>query len=113
LLDDRDRAGVRAALEADPVAACMVAARVEVAGLDPWRLGGELWSVGPRLDGLCFSGANLVPLRGERSALRMATTVKAPAAAQSTEKARRMSTPVRRANGRERKPGLRVPLLSR
>jgi predicted GNAT family acetyltransferase len=70
LLDDRDRAGVRALLERDPVAACMVAARVEVAGLDPWRLGGELWAVGQRLDGLCFSGANLVPLRGERSALR-------------------------------------------
>jgi len=70
LLDDRDRAGVRAALESDPVAACMVAARVEVAGLDPWRLGGELWAVGSRMDGLCFSGANLVPLRGERSALR-------------------------------------------
>ncbi|MGQ0574708.1 MAG: GNAT family N-acetyltransferase [Pseudonocardia sp.] len=70
LLDDRDRRGVRSALEADPVAACMVAARVEVAGLDPWRLGGELWAVGSRLDGLCFSGANLVPLRGERSALR-------------------------------------------
>ncbi|MGE0297710.1 GNAT family N-acetyltransferase [Pseudonocardia sp.] len=70
LLDDRDRRGVRSILEADPVAACMVAARVEVAGLDPWRLGGELWAVGARLDGLCFSGANLVPLRGERSALR-------------------------------------------
>jgi uncharacterized protein len=70
LLDDRDRAGVRSLLERDPVAACMVAARVEVAGLDPWRLGGELWAVGPRLDGLCFSGANLVPLRGERAALR-------------------------------------------
>jgi uncharacterized protein len=70
LLDDRDRAGVRALLERDPVAACMVAARVEVAGLDPWRLGGELWGVGSRLDGLCFSGANLVPLRGERAALR-------------------------------------------
>jgi predicted GNAT family acetyltransferase len=70
LLDDRDRAGVRAVLESDPVAACMVAARVEVAGLDPWRLGGELWAVGSRLDGLCFSGANLVPLRGDRSALR-------------------------------------------
>ncbi len=70
LLDDRDRAGVRAALESDPVAACMVAARVEVAGLDPWRLGGEVWASGSRLDGLCFSGANLVPLRGERSALR-------------------------------------------
>lgn len=48
----------------------MVAARVEVAGLDPWRLGGELWAVGSRLDGLCFSGANLVPLRGDRTALR-------------------------------------------
>jgi predicted GNAT family acetyltransferase len=70
LLDDRDRAGVRALLERDPVAACMVAARVEVAGLDPWRLGGELWAVGPRLEALCFSGANLVPLRGERAALR-------------------------------------------
>ncbi len=57
-------------LESDPVAACMVAARVDVAGLDPWRLGGELWGVGSRLDGLCFSGANLVPLRGDRAALR-------------------------------------------
>jgi uncharacterized protein len=70
LLDDRDRPGVAAALDADPVAACMVAARVEAAGLDPWRLGGELWSAGPRLEGLCFSGANLVPLRGDRGALR-------------------------------------------
>ncbi len=70
LLDDRDRAGVRAALADDPVAACMVAARVEIAGLDPWRLGGELWAAGSRLDGLCFSGANLVPLRGDRQALR-------------------------------------------
>ena len=48
----------------------MVAARVEVAGLDPWRLGGELWAVGHRMEGLCFSGANLVPLRGDRSAIR-------------------------------------------
>lgn len=48
----------------------MVAARVEVAGLDPWRLGGELWAVGSRLEGLCFSGANLVPLRGDRAAVR-------------------------------------------
>jgi len=61
---------VRSVLDDDPVAACMVAARVEAAGLDPWRLGGELWAVGSRLEGLCFSGANLVPLRGERSALR-------------------------------------------
>ncbi|WP_037047016.1 GNAT family N-acetyltransferase [Pseudonocardia halophobica] len=70
LLDDRDRGGVRAALEADPVASCMVAARVEAAGLDPWRLGGEIWASGSRLEGLCFSGANLVPLRGQRGAIR-------------------------------------------
>jgi predicted GNAT family acetyltransferase len=70
LLDDRDRRAVRAVLESDPVAACMVAARVEVAGLDAWRLGGELWAVGSGVDGLCFSGANLVPLRGDRTALR-------------------------------------------
>jgi predicted GNAT family acetyltransferase len=62
---------VRVALDEDPVAACMVAARVEVAGLDPWRLGGELWAVGSRPDGLCFSGANLVPLRGDRHAMRV------------------------------------------
>src|SRR4029078_11065568 len=48
----------------------MVAARVEVAGLDPWRLGGELWSAGSHLSGLCFFGANLVPIRGGRAALR-------------------------------------------
>jgi uncharacterized protein len=70
LLDDRDRGAVRALLDADPFATCMVAARVELAGLDPWRLGGEMWGVGSRFDGLCFSGANLVPLQGGRNALR-------------------------------------------
>jgi predicted GNAT family acetyltransferase len=70
LLDDRDRGAVRALLDADPVATCMVGARVELAGLDPWRLGGEMWGVGSRFDGLCFSGANLVPLHGNRHALR-------------------------------------------
>jgi hypothetical protein len=70
LLDERDRSGVVLALDADPVAACMVASRVELAGVDPWRLGGELWGCGSQLEGLCFAGANLVPLRGERSALR-------------------------------------------
>jgi predicted GNAT family acetyltransferase len=69
LLDNRDAQWVRAVLDADPVSSCMVAARVEAAGTDPWRLGGELWGFGPRLDGLCFSGANLVPLRGDRTAL--------------------------------------------
>ena len=74
LLDDRDVRSVRAALAIDPVMSCMVAARLENGGLDPWRLGGELWGFadGPQggLDGLCFSGANLVPLCGGRSAIR-------------------------------------------
>lgn len=70
LLDNRDAHWVRAVLDADPVAACMMAARFEVAGTDPWRLGGELWGFGQRLDGLCFSGGNLVPLRGARPAIR-------------------------------------------
>jgi len=74
LLDDRDVRSVRAALATDPVMSCMVAARIENGGLDPWRLGGELWGFADNphgaLDGLCFSGANLVPLCGGPSAIR-------------------------------------------
>ncbi|WP_026316131.1 GNAT family N-acetyltransferase [Actinokineospora enzanensis] len=79
LLDERDGQAVRAVLTADPVASCMVASRVESVGLDPWRLGGEVWGCdvrdlrglrGGRLDALCFAGPNLIPLRGKRSAMR-------------------------------------------
>ncbi|MDQ2709554.1 MAG: GNAT family N-acetyltransferase [Actinomycetota bacterium] len=70
LLDESDRAGVQLALDSDPIAACMVASRVEFAGVDSWRLGGQLWGVGPGLEGLCFVGANLVPLRGTHAMLR-------------------------------------------
>jgi predicted GNAT family acetyltransferase len=78
LLDDRDVRSVSAALASDPVMSCMVAARIENSGLDPWRLGGELWGFAgsPQvgrdvgLNGLCFSGANLVPLCGGPSAIR-------------------------------------------
>lgn len=77
LLNDRDLFAVRSILDADPVASCMVSARVEVAGLEPWRLGGEMWGAdtrplrGGRLEGLCFAGPNLVPLQGNQSALRI------------------------------------------
>jgi len=76
LLDDRDAAAVYATLAADPVGSCMVAAKVEAAGLSPRRLGGELWTVdglarrSERLRGLCFSGPNLVPLVGDTGELR-------------------------------------------
>lgn len=76
MLDERDLIDVRGVLDSDPVAGCMVAARVEIAGLDPWRLGGEMWGsdsrpMRGRVDGLCFSGPNLIPLRGSASAMRM------------------------------------------
>ena len=78
LLDDRHARSVRAVLATDPVMSCMVAARIEYGGLDPWRLGGELWGFtrdpargrDAELAGLCFSGANLVPLCGGRPAVR-------------------------------------------
>lgn len=69
LLGDRDTRAVRAVLDGDPVAACMVSSRIEASGLDPWRLGGEMWAWSG-FNGLCFSGANLVPLRGTREAMR-------------------------------------------
>ncbi|WP_370154012.1 GNAT family N-acetyltransferase [Streptacidiphilus sp. EB129] len=51
-------------LDRDPIANAFVAARVAVAGLDHWRLGGEMWGWfdNGRLDALCYAGANLVPL---------------------------------------------------
>jgi uncharacterized protein len=75
LLDARDYPAIRAVLGADPIGSCMVSARVESAGVDPRRLGGELWAPdralrSSRLNGLCFSGPNLIPLRGDGPALR-------------------------------------------
>ncbi|NMN99784.1 GNAT family N-acetyltransferase [Gordonia sp. TBRC 11910] len=55
------------ALDADPVGTAMVAARVEAHGVEPRSLGGQLWSAGDVTTSLCFSGANLIPLRGSSS----------------------------------------------
>jgi predicted GNAT family acetyltransferase len=60
----RDPAAVWRVLDDDPVAACMVAARVADYGVDPNSIGGELWTRGGADESLCFAGANLVPLRG-------------------------------------------------
>jgi predicted GNAT family acetyltransferase len=54
----------------DPALDVFVASRVETLGLDPWRLGGEVWGyfVDNELDALCYSGTNLVPVQaGERA----------------------------------------------
>jgi predicted GNAT family acetyltransferase len=76
LLDERDLPAMRAVLDENPVAGCMVSARIEAAGCEPWRLGGEMWGVPERslrqarLDGLCYAGPNLVPLTGSAPALQ-------------------------------------------
>lgn len=71
VLDDADVPAVLALLDADPVAGVMVASRIETAGLDPWRLGAEVWgySEDGRLSGICYAGANLVPVCGSPSAV--------------------------------------------
>jgi predicted GNAT family acetyltransferase len=72
VLDTRDVDDVLALLKRDPIADTFVAARVESVGLDPWRLGGELWGYGERgrLESLCYSGANLVPVQAHTDAVR-------------------------------------------
>jgi len=72
VLGDRDLDAVHALLDLDPVANVMVAARVDQAGVDAWRLGAELWGhvVAGQLRALCFSGANLIPIGADAAALK-------------------------------------------
>jgi len=70
-LANRDLARVLQILDTDPVAGCMVAARLQEHGIETRNGGvGEVWSRGGPGESLCFSGANLVPLRGSRDDLR-------------------------------------------
>ncbi|HEV2089292.1 MAG TPA: GNAT family N-acetyltransferase [Cryptosporangiaceae bacterium] len=64
VLRDADRPQVEDALAADPVSAVFVAGRVAAYGISRWRLGAQLWGYAPHgtVEGLCFSGANLIPL---------------------------------------------------
>ncbi|MFC7218292.1 GNAT family N-acetyltransferase [Streptomyces polyrhachis] len=64
VVESTEISAARRVLDRDPVANAFVAARVAAAGLDPWRLGGEMWGwyEGGRLESLCYSGANLVPI---------------------------------------------------
>src|SRR6202043_2255898 len=64
LLDERDRAAVLAIRDRDPVTNLFVSSRGRALGLEPGRLGAQMWGHGPggRLQSLCYSGANLVPV---------------------------------------------------
>ncbi len=62
---------VARALAAAPFETCLVAARFEQVGLDRAKLGGQFWGVSGGRGGLCFDGANLVPLTGDDHAMRL------------------------------------------
>ncbi|MFD7893953.1 GNAT family N-acetyltransferase [Streptomyces sp. MnatMP-M17] len=72
VLEPGELGAALAILESEPVANAFVTSRVQVAGLDPWRLGGEMWGwyADGRLRSLCYSGANLVPICAGPEAVR-------------------------------------------
>ncbi|GAB2808348.1 GNAT family N-acetyltransferase [Actinocorallia aurea] len=72
VLDDRHRAEALAILDADPVGNVFVASRVHQAGLDPARLGAQVWGYWHegRLESLCYAGANLIPVNAGSHAIR-------------------------------------------
>ncbi len=72
VLGPADLPAVTEILARDPVANVFVASRVRTVGLEPLRLGGEMWGhlVDGRLDALCHAGANLVPVQAGPDAQR-------------------------------------------
>jgi uncharacterized protein len=63
VLDERDEAAVVRLLAEDPVAACVVAGRIEAVGTSTRALGAPLWGLGDgELDAVCLAGANLIPI---------------------------------------------------
>lgn len=66
-----DTPAIRQVLDSEPVASCMVAARVETRGADPMAIGGEIWSAGEVADSLCFVGATIIPMRGGPADIRL------------------------------------------
>lgn len=60
-----DVTDARELIARDPISNCFVDSRVRSAGVDPWRLGGEIWGYFDDDDVMCsllYVGANLVPV---------------------------------------------------
>ena len=72
LLERRDTDEALELLDRDPVADVFVASRIRGAGLTESRLGAQVWGYGERgrLESLCYSGANLVPVQAGPEAVR-------------------------------------------
>jgi predicted GNAT family acetyltransferase len=71
VLADRDVPAALELLARDPIANVFVQSRVESSGLDPWRLGAEMWGYldDNGLSALCYAGANLVPVAADDAAV--------------------------------------------
>jgi len=71
LLDDRDQDAALGLCAVDPVANVFVESRIRAFGLDPGRLGAQVWGLeqGGRLASLCYAGANLVPVQASPQAV--------------------------------------------
>ncbi|HUR14790.1 MAG TPA: GNAT family N-acetyltransferase [Mycobacteriales bacterium] len=71
VLGAQDLEEVQSLLARNPVEDVFIGSRVEVCGLDAWRLGAEIWGYGERgaLTSLCYAGANLVPAQAGADAV--------------------------------------------
>jgi uncharacterized protein len=71
LLNDRDLDEVLEICDRDPVTNVFVSSRVHAAGVDPGRLGAQLWGYleSGQVTSLCYSGANLVPVAATSAAV--------------------------------------------
>jgi predicted GNAT family acetyltransferase len=71
LMTDHDRDEVLATCDRDVVSNVFVASRIRHAGLDPRRLGAQVWGYyeAGQLASLCYSGANLVPIEATPAAI--------------------------------------------
>jgi uncharacterized protein len=72
LLTDHDRDEVLALCDRDPVTNVFVSSRIRAVGMEPTRLGGQVWGYsegGGQLTSLCYSGANLVPVAASPAAI--------------------------------------------
>jgi predicted GNAT family acetyltransferase len=72
LLNDADLPAVRSVLRTSPIADVFVASRVDAGGLEPWRLGAEMWGheVDGQLISVCYAGANLWPVNAGPESVR-------------------------------------------
>lgn len=71
LLTDRERDIALTLCERDPVANVFVSSRIRDCGLDPLRLGAQVWGYyqSGQLVSMCYSGANLVPVEAKPEAV--------------------------------------------